>query len=619
MSGKKIIGLSVIFSLFAFAVVSYAADQQKGVVTKIYGTVEVQSVGEIQWNKVTKGMKLKINNRIKTGEKSMVVITFDDDAIATMGENSTMDILELKKDAKTSAINLRFNLWIGKLRTQVKELKHFESDFKVITPVAVIGIRGTKWGTFVEKDGTTKAIIEEGEIWIQNLPGTQRYLLKENQKVTVTPDGVVTEPQEITSEEKNKYLGEWEELPIVQEATQKKEVKPAPKQKLKTKKPKEIKKKFSLSAIVGSRMIDNRYYNELILQPEFSRGKFGIGLNILARWNDEDGFRDEDWEEVGNIINYVRWAQKGDKPLYLHLGKLSNASLGHGFIVDRYSNQGTDTSKGVLGSVLDINLKYGGLETLVNDATDPRVCGGRIYFKPLTNVDIPLVNKIIIGATYVSDTEPQLGNKNDLIIYGADFELPIYDEVLAIHLDYAKIKDFGDGIASGLGGKLQLTQINSTIGYKTEFRDLDAKFVPGFFNPLYEVTRKGTESLQETKSQKGWYVGADLDIAKLVLFSGGYEDLKESDAPILHLELNLEEDLFQLIGRRNISASIRYDHERREKKYHLIDFNAPNSTITGKINFEILENLSLSYIHQKVYDNQCHKSETSSLSTQVHF
>jgi len=384
------------------------------------------------------------------------------------------------------------------------------------------------------------------------------------------------------------------------------------------------KKHFSLMGVVGSRMIDGKYYNEIIFQPEFSKGKFGIELNLLARWNDEDGFRDEDWDEVGNIISYINWGHKGDRPLYLHLGKLSSATLGHGFIVDRYSNQGTDTSKGILGSVLDVNLTYGGLETFVNDTTAPRLYGGRIYFTPLKNIDIPLVNKVIIGATYVNDIEPQPGNKNDLTTYGVDFGLPIYKDALAFYVDYAKIEDFGDGIASGLGGKLQFIPINTTVEYKAEVRDLDANFIPSIFNSLYEITRPGTSTLKQAKSQKGWYSGVNLDIAKLVLLSGGYEDLKKSAAPILHLELNLEEDLFQLIAKQNISVSIKYAHERRkdekeEIKYHLLDFTAPNSTITGKVNFEISKNLSLSYIHQKVYDKDSHKSETSSLSTQMHF
>jgi hypothetical protein len=617
MNGKKISGLIVISFLFSSVWSSYAQELQNVLVTKVYGRVEVQTIGEVLWKKVAAGMKLGINDRIRTFEKAMVVITFDD-ATATIGENSIMDILELKKSTLTQAINLKFKLWIGKLRAQVKELKNFESDFKVITPCAVIGIRGTKWGTFVDQDGTTKVIVEEGEIWVQNLPGTQRYLVKQNQKTIVTPDKVVKVPQKITTKEKDEYLKNWQE-PIVKKPPKKKpkkEEKP-PIKKLEPKEPEKEKKHFSLTGVVGSRMIDGVNYNELILQPEFRKGKFGIGLNLLARWNDKDGFRDEDWDEIGNIVNYVRWAHKRDKPIYIYLGKL-NATLGHGFIVDRYSNQGTDTSKGILGSILDINLRYGGLETLVNDATDPRLYGGRIYFMPLKNMDMPLLNKIIIGATYVNDKEPQQGNKNDLTVYGVDFELPIYGKVLALHGDYAKIKDFGDGIALGLGGKLSITRF-ATLGYKTELRDLDDKFVPGVFNPLYEVARRGIETIQEAKSQKGWYVGADLDIAKLILLSGGYEDLRETEAPRIHLAASLKQKLFQLLTRQNISISWTYDHERKGKEAHLIDFNAPNSTITGKINFKILKNLSLSYIHQKVYDKEGKKTETSSLSTQVLF
>lgn len=380
----------------------------------------------------------------------------------------------------------------------------------------------------------------------------------------------------------------------------------------------EEQKDFSLSAVVGSKLIDGVGYNELIFQPEFKKGKFGMGLNLLLRWNDKDGIRDEDWDELGNIINYVQWAEKGDSPLYLRLGRLSNATLGHGFIVDRYSNQGTDTSKGILGSVLDINLEYGGLETLVNNVTDSRVYGGRIYATPFKNTDIPLVNKIIFGATYINDTEPQRGNKANLTVYGADIELPIYDKVLALYTDYAKIKDAGDGLALGLGGKLQLTSM-STLGYKTEFRDMEAKFVPGLFNALYEVTRVGTSSIQQTTEQKGWYSEANLDIAQLILFSSGYEDLKGKKAPRLYLELTLADELFQIIAKQNISVFVKYNHERREKGYHLLDFNAPNTIITGKINFEVSKSLSLSYIQQKVYDSQRNKSETSSISTQVRF
>lgn len=387
---------------------------------------------------------------------------------------------------------------------------------------------------------------------------------------------------------------------------------------LETNEPKEENKYFSLSCVVGSRMIDEVNYNEIILQPKFSKGKFGIGLNLLARWNDKDGFRDEDWDEVGNIINYIRFAHKGDSPLYLNLGKL-NASLAHGFIVDRYFNQGTNTSREILGSILDINLKYGGLETLVNDVTEPRLYGGRIYFTPLKNIDVPILDKIIIGATYVNDTEPQPKNKNDLTVYGIDLELPIYENLLSFYADYAKIKDFGEGMALGFGGKLNITQFNTIFRYKTEVMDLDDKFVSGIFNPLYEIGREGTKTIQEAKGQKGWFSGADLDIAKLILLAGEYRDLKEVETPRIHLEANLNPPLFQFLTRQNISISWRYDHERKEKEGHLIDFNAPNSTITGKINFEISENLSLSYIHQKVYDKDGNKSETSSLSNKVCF
>lgn len=374
--------------------------------------------------------------------------------------------------------------------------------------------------------------------------------------------------------------------------------------------------KFKFSLVAGSRMINDKNYNELILQPEFNKGKFGIGLNLLARWNADEGFRDEDWDEIGNIINYIRFADKGNSPLYLRLGKLSQATLGHGFIVDRYSNRGTNTVKDALGSVLDIKLESGGLETLVNDVTDPRVCGARIYFKPLKNMDTPLINKIILGATYVQDNEPQSGNKNNLTVKGIDLELPIYTW-LTFHTDYAKISDYGHGVTLGLNGNMG--QGFSTFVFKTELRDLDNNFIPGIFNPLYEITRPGTSTLQQAKDQKSWDTAADWYLGNLAIISLGYEDLSKADAPKLHLGLKLENELFLRLTKQNISMSFSYDHERREKGYNLVDFNAPNSIITGKINYKIVKNISLNYTHQEVYDNIGKETKTSLLSTKVHF
>ncbi|MDI6735947.1 MAG: hypothetical protein QME42_07125 [bacterium] len=374
--------------------------------------------------------------------------------------------------------------------------------------------------------------------------------------------------------------------------------------------------KLKLSLVAGSRMINDKNYNELILQPEFNKGKFGIGLNLLARWNADEGFRDEDWDEIGNIINYIRFADKGNSPLYLRLGKLSQATLGHGFIVDRYSNRGTDIVKDALGSVLNIKLESTGLETLVNDVTDPRVCGARIYFKPLKNIDIPLINKIILGATYVQDSEPQSGNKDNLTVKGIDLELPIY-KWLSFHTDYARISDYGHGVALGLSGNIG--QGFSSLAFKTELRDLGADFIPGIFNSLYEITRPGTSTLQQAENQKSWDTAADWYLSDLAIISLGYEDRSKEIAPKLHLGLKLENELFLRMTRQNISISFAYDHERREKGHNLIDFNAPNSTLTGKINFRIAKNISLNYTHQEVYNNMGKETKTSLLSTKVLF
>ena len=83
-------------------------------------------------------------------------------------------------------------------------------------------------------------------------------------------------------------------------------------------------------------------YQTLSLQPDFSFGKFGIGLDLTFhyRFTSEGGsnfdFREEDWvpgegktaaEIYLPLFRYIRWGEKGDD-LYVKLGSVDYATLG---------------------------------------------------------------------------------------------------------------------------------------------------------------------------------------------------------------------------------------------------------------------------------------------------
>ena len=110
------------------------------------------------------------------------------------------------------------------------------------------------------------------------------------------------------------------------------------------------------------------------------------------------------------MIRYVRWAHKGI-PLYVRIGELDNALLGHGFIMEGYQNSSSyDLRK--TGMELDLNFNEFGIESMTSDLADAGVTGVRGYVKPLklTPLDkIPVINNFEIGATYVTDRADRCG------------------------------------------------------------------------------------------------------------------------------------------------------------------------------------------------------------------
>ncbi|MFH1859912.1 MAG: FecR family protein [bacterium] len=624
--------LAAILLMGAFFIPVYASGtttttthEEEISLTKVSGLVEVQAIGDVKWKKATVGMKLKANQRIRTFEKSRACLDLGIDSSIVMGANSIMDILELKKQIEGQEGQKRFaskvKLWVGKIRTEIKKLDK-DSSFEVVTPTALAGVRGTKWSNFVNDDDSSSIYVEDGTVWVEDLMNTQKYMVLKGQFSNITPSKEISIPAYVTPEQQNEFEKQWQE--DIEPAAKKEEVK---KEKEEVEEPetspaapkeKTGKKGLTCGGLVGSRMIDNKYYNEVIIQPDISFGKLGIGLNILARWN-EDGFRNEDLDDAGNIIRYIRWAEKGAKPLYARLGTLDKATLGHGFILNRYSNQGTATSKNVLGSEIDVNLKNSGIETVVNNVADPRLFGGRFYCKPLKmmNINIPVLSRIDLGLSGVTDTEPQPGNKEALTAYGIDLGMPIFGNLLKLHVDMASIQDFGQGMAYGLGGMSYVNLIDADLGYKIEMRNLGENFVPGVFNSLYEVMRTGTASLSSAKKSTGWYEEVTLRILKAINIGFSMENFKEGE-PRIHGELEVDNNLISRIAKQNVGISFSYD-QVREKGESLFKLNAKNSITTQEITYGLSDNVILTYIHRGIIDKNGVKTQTASLATKMAF
>lgn len=248
---------------------------------------------------------------------------------------------------------------------------------------------------------------------------------------------------------------------------------------------------------LGITWIDGVPYTTFRLAPEFSFGKLGIGLNIELLFDNSNGFefRQAGWSGEGGalrMINYVRWGLKHD-PLYIRVGTLQAATLGTGFIMGYYNN-GVNYDERKIGLVFDADFGSFGFESGTSNILNLEIIGGRFYVRPLRKITIPILKNLEVGATYATDVDPDAKGETDdaIAIWGADLSIPIIRSELfesTIYATYADILNYGNGTAIGISAGIPNFIGVFGIHAKLEKRFLGDKFLPNYFNALYELER----------------------------------------------------------------------------------------------------------------------------------
>jgi len=128
------------------------------------GKAEIMKDGSASWSALSEGMTVSLNDTIKTYEKSAVDLKFDNKTFSRIGASSEIKLKEseessyevkklfFKKKLPLKKINLKINK--GRLLSKVGALNE-QSSFKVTTPVAVVGVRGT---TFDASHGASTSV-----------------------------------------------------------------------------------------------------------------------------------------------------------------------------------------------------------------------------------------------------------------------------------------------------------------------------------------------------------------------------------------------------------------------------------------------------------------------------
>ncbi len=246
---------------------------------------------------------------------------------------------------------------------------------------------------------------------------------------------------------------------------------------------------------LGITTVDGKLYYRVQLVPEIAIYKFGVGLDGDILFN-QDGIRKEDWNPSSRwvrVIRYLRWGQKRDR-IYARVGALDAATLGHGFLMSRYSNQAANDADRKLGMELDMDYGLMGLETVVSNFGRAEIYGGRGYVRPLRGTGIPVVKGFEVGATVARDVDPDMSKDTDdgVSVFGFDLGLPLINTGLlytGLYYDYGKIEKQGHGNVVGIGTDIRFPGNLLTVSAKLEQRFLGRRFVAQYFDRFYELER----------------------------------------------------------------------------------------------------------------------------------
>ena len=196
---KKFLFFAIAIVLIStFTVISYASvDETFEVkVVSFKGDVRIDAEADGTWTSPWVGMKLMKKAIIKTGKDSSIQIVFDPKGL---------NMLKIKENTRISVDKSKILLLNGSILARFKDLKPF-SDFKVQTPNAVCGIRGSGMGVdYIQGMTVVKAF--EDKVYVQGLdakgnPVGKEVIIPEDWKARVAKGGKIEPPAELTENEK---------------------------------------------------------------------------------------------------------------------------------------------------------------------------------------------------------------------------------------------------------------------------------------------------------------------------------------------------------------------------------------------------------------------------------
>lgn len=406
---------------------------------------------------------------------------------------------------------------------------------------------------------------------------------------------------------------------------------------------------FGFGLSFGTVIINGVTYFQIKGAPDFSIGKFGVGLDINLEFDGSWNLRTTEWnswQAILSKIKYLRWGTKGEKPVYFKIGQIEDGTIGNGFIMYRYANNLNYPNIKKFGIAFDLDLNYGGIETFVDNIFDFDIIGLRGFARPLYGTGIFLLDGLEIGGSVVMDLDPlnpapptnspyEFSDSNDstnkIFVFGVDLGLPIINLApvfdMKWYVDTAYILGKGTGEATGVKGS-----ILSFIPYKLEIRYLQPKFLPSFFDSLYDAERYiivGSNYITKydildfiTNSYFGWFFVSGVEFEKIAKFNINLEDsFDDTTYPTMRLILSIDRELTKMVG-----FDFVYERKNIREFKDIYTTESTDAIILTKLSYKVSEMVSIVVNYRRTFDwfeengqKVLKPLESTSISTEISF
>lgn len=207
---KTILTIMIITLLGLIAIPAFAQGvvQMKATVTKLQGEVILTKAGAAAGAQLKSGDTLGSGDKIETKDNGKVGLRMDNGNMINLTPNSEIILSSLTSNPETGDYENLMESKYGTIRAHVVAKVKGKSAFKIKTPTAISGARGTVFYLIITAT-ETRVYVASGSVDFSNPNSGDTFVVVENTTSISSATGVA-EPVELTGADKEAVMAAYE-------------------------------------------------------------------------------------------------------------------------------------------------------------------------------------------------------------------------------------------------------------------------------------------------------------------------------------------------------------------------------------------------------------------------